>query len=173
LKLRNAVDLYLHRWRKPKDQHHGYDLSHDPLTETDWAELQLYVNLLKPFKNLTKHMEGIANKLGSEGAHGAIWESLKSMDFMFKHLKQEADAIVADADDAAANEGPPKYLSHYSSGVDAGYLKLTEYYSLIDRTPLYRAAMVLHPRWKFDYFEENWKDHKDWIASCRVAVQQL
>ena len=57
----------------------------------DWAELECFYDFLKPFYILTKTIEGNANKLGAEGGHGAVWETLKTMDYLFIKFKQAAE----------------------------------------------------------------------------------
>ena len=57
----------------------------------DWAELERFYDFLKPFYILTKTIEGNANKPGAEGGHGAVWETLKTMDYLFIKFKQAAE----------------------------------------------------------------------------------
>ncbi|KAK0437301.1 uncharacterized protein EV420DRAFT_1280747 [Desarmillaria tabescens] len=48
---------------------------------------------------------------------------------------------------------------------------LNWYYSMTDESDLYRIAMVLHPRYKLDYFvEANWE--AGWIANARRLVRE-
>lgn len=90
-------------------------------------------------------MEGNADKSGAEGGHGAVWETLKTMDYLFVKFKQAAD-------DTRLEEP-----SHFKSGIDCGWTKLEAYYVRTDRTPVYRAALALHPSYGYDYFERHWK----------------
>lgn len=110
-------------------------------------------------------MEGKA----TQGTHGAVWETLKSMGFMYKHLKAEVDRMEAQMN---ANELPSEVWKEYSTRVDAGWLKLTDYHSLIDESPIYRLAIFLHPNYRFEYFEEHWQEYKSWIAKARSAIKQ-
>lgn len=91
------------------------------------------------------------------------------MGFMYKHLKAEVDRMEAQMN---ANELPGEVWKEYSTRVDAGWLKLTEYHSLIDESPIYRLAIFLHPNYRFGYFEEHWQDHKSWIAKARSVIKQ-
>jgi hypothetical protein len=79
-KLRNAIDLYHTRWEKPANDPNAYDLSQDALKNEDWIEIERYIELLRPFVKMTKQLEGNANKEGYEGAYGAVWEVIESMD---------------------------------------------------------------------------------------------
>ena len=44
------------------------------------------------------------------------------------------------------------------------YIKLIKYFSLTNQTPIYQAAIVLHPAYKFDYFKQE---------QASKAIQQL
>jgi len=87
-----------------------------------------YSYILKPFKELTKHMEGRANKAGLEGLHGSLYETIEALDVLFKKL-QEAGKF--------ADEYPDVVSTYYSSVVDAARIKLEELFDLTDTTPVY------------------------------------
>lgn len=109
-------------------------------------------------------MEGNANKPGGEGGHGAVWETLKTMDYLFIKFKQAAE-------DTRLEEA-----SHFKSGIDCGWAKLEEYYVRTDRTPVYRAALALHPSYGYDYFERHWKkamNKPQWYSDMQSAVGSL
>ncbi|OBS16247.1 hypothetical protein FPOA_13050 [Fusarium poae] len=164
LELRSAVELYQSRWQKPKNDPVHRDLTKDFLNAADWAELERFHDFLKPFYILTKTMEGNASKPGVEGGHGAVWETLKTMDYLFVKFKQ------------AAEETQFEEPSHFKSGIDCGWAKLEDYYVKSDRTPVYRAALALHPSYGYDYFERHWKtamDRPQWYNDMRSAVGSL
>jgi hypothetical protein len=47
------------------------------------------------------------------------------------------------------------------------------YYELLDRSPVYYAAVALHPEMKFEYFEQEWEDKPDWIARAKSETKRL
>ncbi|OWT42446.1 BED zinc finger domain-containing protein [Pochonia chlamydosporia 170] len=51
---------------------------------------------------------------------------------------------------------------------NSGWAKLDKYYSLTDRSPVYIAALVLSPQWKWDYIDNNWPS--DWREPCRKQM---
>ncbi|OAQ57939.1 transposase-like protein [Purpureocillium lilacinum] len=164
LELRAAIELYQFRWQIPKHDPGHRDLSKDFLTAMDWVELQRFYDFLKPFYILTKTMEGNASAPGAEGDHGAVWETLKTMDYLFVKFTQAAD-------DTRFEEA-----SHFKSGIDCGWAKLEDYYVKTDRTPVYRAALALHPSYGYDYFERHWKvamDKPQWYNDMQSAVGTL
>ncbi|XP_044715151.1 transposase-like protein [Hirsutella rhossiliensis] len=91
LELRSAIELYQSRWQKLRNDVDRRDITKDFLNATDWVELQRFFDFLKPFHILTQTMEGNASKDGAEGGHGAVWETLKTMDYLFIKFKQAAE----------------------------------------------------------------------------------
>lgn len=160
LKLRHAIDLFFLNYNYNGD---GYDISQDILTPQDWIDLGHFLSILKPFKDLTKRMEGRANKAGREGSHGSLHETIESLDVLFKKL-QEAGKFADDHPDAVS--------TYYSHAIDAARLKLEEYFGLTDATPAYRCAVALHPANKFAYFELEWSHNKQWVSDAKRAVQE-
>ncbi|KJZ69914.1 hypothetical protein HIM_10699 [Hirsutella minnesotensis 3608] len=109
-------------------------------------------------------MEGNASRNGAEGGHGAVWETLKTMDYLFIKFKQAAELT--------RHEDP----SHFKSGIDCGWAKLEDYYLKTDRTPVYRAALALHPSYGYDYFERHWSeamDKPEWYSEMKRAGGSL
>jgi hypothetical protein len=62
---------------------------------------------------------------------------------------------------------------HFSTNINLGWQKLNTYFEKTDTTPIYRAAVVLHPRLKWRWFERYWESRPDWIAAAREAVAAL
>ncbi|KAM4056522.1 transposase-like protein [Hirsutella rhossiliensis] len=137
VKLRHAIDLFFLNYCYGGV---GYDISQDVLTPQDWIDLHHFLDILKPFKDLTKRMEGRANKAGLEGSHGSLHETIESFDVLFKKL-QEAGRF--------ADDHPDVVSTYYSHAIDAARIKLEEYFGLTDATPAYRCAVALHPANKF------------------------
>jgi len=50
---------------------------------------------------------------------------------------------------------------------------LNDYYMKLDDTPVYIAALVLHPRMKWRWIERRWKERPKWIDSARIQFLQL
>ena len=161
LKLRHAIDLFFLHYDHSGE---GYDISQDVIIPRDWADLEQFFDVLKPFKDLTKRMEGRANKAGLEGSHGSLYETLESLDILFKKL-QEAGKL--------ADDHPEEVSEYYSCAIDTARTKLEEYYGLTDDTPAYRCAVALHPANKFTYFELEWSHEKKWIAEAKRVVQDV
>ncbi|OAQ60845.1 transposase-like protein [Purpureocillium lilacinum] len=160
LKLRHAIDLFFLNYSYTGE---GYDISQDILTPQDWIDLDHFLTILKPFKELTKRMEGRGNKAGLEGSHGSLYETIESLDVLFKKL-QEAGKF--------ADDHPDVVSTYYSHAIDAARVKLEEYFGLTDATPAYRCAVALHPANKFAYFELEWSHNKQWVSEAKRVVQE-
>lgn len=161
--------LYQIEWQRPPDKD-AYDLHQDMLHEDDWTTLQLFYELLLPFHRITNSLQSNAQDPRGQGTHGAIWETLKAMDFLFQHIEQASDAITAEG---RCDPHSTRYPQYYQTGVNCGFLKLKEYYLKTDETAVYRAAVMLHPSQKDQYFNQYWKKHPRWIKTATTAVQQL
>jgi hypothetical protein len=159
LELREAIDLLLLYWEPPSSD--DYDIREDKLTKQDWVDLQHFFEVLRPFKQLTQRMEGNALQAGLEGSHGALWETLESLDVLFRHL-QEAGRF--------ADANPNLVSEYYATGIDAARIKLEQYYGLTDATPAYRCATALHPANKWSYFETEWSHEPSWITEAKRVV---
>ena len=161
LKLRHAIDLFFLNYNHIGKE---YNISQDTLTPQDWIDLKHFLGILKPFKDLTKRMEGRANKAGLEGSHGSLHETIESLDVLFKEL-QEAGKF--------ADNHPQVVSAYYSYAIDAARIKLEEYFGLTDATPAYRCAVALHPANKFTYFELEWSHNKKWISEAKRVVREI
>jgi hypothetical protein len=62
---------------------------------------------------------------------------------------------------------------HFSTNINAGWQKLEHYYNKSDVTPVHRAAVLLHPRLKWRWFERYWSSKPSWIADTRASIAEL
>ena len=70
---------------------------------------------------------------------------------------------------------PPDELNdasrrHIRTAINNAWEKLDKYYALTDETPVYLAALVLHPGQKWRYFEKRWVDHEDWVDDAKAKM---
>ena len=60
--------------------------------------------------------------------------------------------------------------------INAAWAKVEKYYRLLDDSPVYAAAVLLHPGLKWQFFRKHWAKKKQWIQryekilSTSVAV---
>ena len=53
------------------------------------------------------------------------------------------------------------------------WYKLDEYYTLTDQSPIYAAAVLLHPVLRKAYLDDNWKGKTKWIKAAVDAARLL
>lgn len=114
----------------------------------------MYKDLLTDFYEHAKQVEGNA----VTGAFGASWEVLLVIAALEEHLRKWQARLKTES-------------SHQdlADGVDAGYSKLGRYLNNIFHTPAYAAASVLHPRYKYAFFERKWaRGNKDYESFLHV-----
>ena len=117
------------------------------LTSQDWATIREYINLLEPFAEATRLLEG----RGKHGRHGAIWEVLVTFEWLLTELEVLKDRLRdVDYNDPAAPE------DHLMLNVNLAHAKLAKYYAKFDDAPVYYAATVLHPHYKH-HLEALWQ----------------
>jgi hypothetical protein len=58
-------------------------------------------------------------------------------------------------------------------GINLAWQKLDEYYSKTDQSPVYVAAVVLHPGYKWKWLEKAWRGRPGWISRARVELKKL
>jgi hypothetical protein len=51
--------------------------------------------------------------------------------------------------------------------------KLDKYYNLLDETSIYYTALALHPAYRWDWFEETWKEKPDWVIKAKAIVHKV
>jgi hypothetical protein len=102
---------------------------------------------LEPLFRLTKDLEGNHDlKDGAQKAsHGALWEVLPVFEFVLSHFENlEIEAK------AGAFDGHPGI----QSSITLAWNTTKKWYKKTDNSVAWSAAMVLHPGYKFIWFEE-------------------
>ena len=147
LKLRDQIDAFSMKHRK--------DLEKDILTDEDWDQLEAIHNILRPFKRVTKRLEGKAER----GERGSLWEGLPALETLLSHVESMK----------------VEYASHKQLAIslNEAWSKLRQYYGKMDESPAYAAALMLHPRHKLHYFTKRWKKHlAEYIQPTKNALRK-
>ena len=157
MKLKDRLQLYTIRWQGTRD---GQISEEDVLTRDDWDELKEIVEILRPFQILTLRLQGRTNT----STHGAIWEVLPSIEYLFVHLKSVKDRLSVIGN-----------MKSLMVGINLAIIKLEEYYALLDDSAVAVASLVLNPRHKWKYLERKWTGPKEkgWLRSSKTRVQAL
>lgn len=68
---------------------------------------------------------------------------------------------------------PDEQYEHFKTNINLAWKKLDQYYTLLDDSPAYLAALVLHPRYKLRWIKKHWAERPDWIEKGTSAVEEL
>jgi hypothetical protein len=132
----------------------------DALKTQDWNDLTEMRDILEPIYFQTKELEGHAT-LTRGGSHGALWESMIAFERLLEHME------------AKKREYDGRHDSTAGLAIEFGWQILNKYYAATDKSPLWIAAVVMHPRWKWNFFELKWANEAGWIRDGRAAVKGL
>jgi hypothetical protein len=167
LLLRESLDVYAAKLRLSE---HAIDVEtydEDYLSDTEWKALELIANQLEPLFRATKSLEG--NTKLNEGAgkpsHGALWELLP----VFEYLLANFEKLERQAKEGQFNDHPGIQQS-----ITLAWNKTQEYYKKTDASIAWMAALVLHPRWKWSFFEEHWTGGEArFVTAGRTKLKKL
>jgi hypothetical protein len=136
------------------------------ITTYDWQVVNDYLSILRPLYKATSMLKG----RGKAGSNGAIWEVIPIFNWLLIVLKEQKDrvakAIEEDYPDQEAIE------DHIKININAAWSKLNEYFKKLDETPIYYAAVILHPYTKL-FCENAWKDRPNWLETNDANFQAL
>jgi len=115
----------------------------------------------------TKSLEGNADL--TEGAkkasHGALWELLPVFEHILKHFEDLQTRAAA----GEFHDNP-----RIQSSITLAWNKTVEYYKKTDASIAWMAAVVLHPRFKWRYFEDTWKGTQaSFVRSGKAKLKKL
>jgi hypothetical protein len=150
LLLREALDAYAFKLRLSKDDLDLEIHNNDYLTEAEWATLEVIKDHLMPLFLCTKDLEGNAKlKEGAlKASHGSLWELLP----VFEHILNHFELLQSQARRGVFNQH-----KGIQSSITLAWTKTQEYYNKTDASIAWMASVVMHPRFKWRYFEDNWK----------------
>jgi hypothetical protein len=114
------------------DQYIDDECRLDELSEDDWELLRYIQEFLESIAQTTKALESNSSTLDVV---------LPAIDFILSKFK----------------EGKKEFKDHpqLSKMFNSGWSKLNKYYQLTKETPVYVAALVLNPRYKWQYITKN------------------
>jgi hypothetical protein len=120
----------------------------DMLSANEWKDLEKLQSFLLFFYDAT---------LSTESRTATIDKVLPTMDFLLEQFE----------------EGKIKYQDDVFMGpcCNSGWAKLEKYYSMTDRSPVYIAALVLCPQYKWEYIDINWP--AEWIPPAKIRMQEF
>ncbi|KAK5996238.1 Putative AC transposase-like protein [Cladobotryum mycophilum] len=154
-------------WKRSKKKNIPFCLRPESqLTDDDWKILEKMRLILEDFERVLKEMEGDGQQRqrrdGSITALGVIWEVLPAFEFLLATLEK-----------AKTDSFHLPFENRWRISVNSAWVVLDKYYRRLDETPVYYAAVSLHPKYRFKYFEEWWSPNTQWISSAKNIVKNL
>lgn len=110
-----------------------YHIKEDMLSDEDWQEICEFKDVLAPFKDASKRLEGA----GDGGSFGTLWEALVCLEMILSSLEVKKEELG------------PHLTPHLKACVNMAWKKIDDYYRRSDLTPAYRLAVALHPCLRF------------------------
>lgn len=176
INLRDHILVFLthNKDSQPVSQHLSLN---NHITSEDWRVIIETVTLLKPFYNQTKRLQSRA----SNAFHGALWEAYPSIRLLIQHLKDAKDEYSIDNDTLDLSFDDEVTIAARCAlriSLNNCWVKLDQYYQIFDKSPIYAAAGVLHPAYKWHYFETQWMglgddDKLSTLRNDKKAVKRL
>ncbi|KAK9443852.1 Zinc finger BED domain-containing protein DAYSLEEPER [Metarhizium brunneum] len=96
--------------------------------------------------------------MANEGVQNSIADVLPTMDYLLHHTEASREATT---------------IPHLATMMETAWAKLADYYELTEDSPVYSAATVLNPSFKWAYMEKTWEDKTEWIERAKSRVGQL
>ncbi|KAM3446391.1 hypothetical protein NHJ6243_010227 [Beauveria neobassiana] len=144
LSLRKEVNSFI------DDRYSDSDIGLDYLHPEHWQELQELHSFLEPFYEVTKDTQWDKSSLD---------EVICSMDFFVTHYKA---AMKRYRDNVTMTDR-----------IMTSWYKFDDYYTRTDDSPVYAAAILLHPSLRMAHMTEAWKDQAQYIEPAIRAVRTL
>jgi hypothetical protein len=129
-------------------KNHFTTLQADYLSPEDWERLHTVKEFLQPFYRAT---------LETQGDHATIDSVLFTMDIIVQYFEAALSEYASDKE--------------FSSRIRKGWETFDKYYSKTDDSPLYAAALILHPNRRTRYIEANWR--AKWVKPILKKVKGL
>jgi hypothetical protein len=168
LELKEALNQYANDLRDETDELDKETYSEDYITTTDWKALAIMKDQLEPLFRLTKDLEGNHDLKDGvrKASHGALWEVLPVFEFLlsyFEKLERDAKSGLFD--------GHPGI----QSSITLAWNTTRDWYKKTDASIAWTASMVLHPRFKFSWFEQHWTSPGEarTLTSMRTKLRRL
>jgi hypothetical protein len=100
-----------------------------------------------------------------KASHGALWELLPIFEYILKHFED----LQVQAQRGDFNDHPG-----IQSSITLAWNKTAEYYKKTDASVAWMAAVVLHPRFKWKYFDDNWKGNQvPFVRAGKANLKRL
>lgn len=136
------------------------------LTDEDWKIITATGEVLEDLEDALMKLQGDGKpRLRKDGfveAYGSMWDYAIAFEFLLERLETWRGLADLFA-----------HPVHFANNINHAWEKLDEYYRKLSETPVYYAAVALHPAYRWQFFEETWEGKPQWIYDAKAAVQKV
>jgi len=132
--------------------------------------IPIYEELLTHFEQLRQQYP-VNEALLQQSDHQKHREKHRQSELTFNSSIANASQHVETQSSVAAEQ--ITFEHHLSTNIRAGWQKLENYYSKLDDSPVYVAAIVLRPHMKWRWLEKSWLAHPEWIDPAKIKFTKL
>lgn len=133
------------------------------LSEEEWKQVELLIEVLKPFRDATYLLSSQEPVLSS---------TVQVYEILFEHMESYLPkAVTKTSYRVRTQENPERYPQWLVDAAEAGWSKLKEYYPTADGLA-YSVATILDPRFKDKWYTAvGWNNA--WVTQAKRAVRIL
>jgi hypothetical protein len=167
LELREALNAYAVQLHVSNDAFDKETAEKDYLDDDEWKTLGVIRDQLKPLFSITKDLESNPDLKDSamKASHGALWETLPVLEHILQHFEEL---------ERQAKAGAFGNNRRIQESITLAWNKTNEYCQRTDASIAWIASVVLHPRWKWSYFDTHWTGPlRSFVGPSRTKLKSL
>src|SRR6478735_8516619 len=116
---------------------------------------------------------------GKGDRHGRLWEVLIGMEYLLEHFEDwkvfysEVTEETVGETQVDAAERIATASANIRASINNGWKKLNEYYDKLGESPLFAAAIILHPRFGISWLEATWvsEEQLTWVRDAKAGIK--
>jgi hypothetical protein len=86
-------------------------------------------------------------------------------------LPRHARAAYTTIDDSSINDMQADERAYMRASITNAWVKLDQYYTLLGHSPLFAAAVILHPGHGLRFLEQIWADQAQWLSDAKKSLK--
>ncbi|KAG7000867.1 putative AC transposase [Fusarium oxysporum f. sp. conglutinans] len=139
----------------------------DILSSEDWRVLGEVNEILKPIYLQTMRTQG----WGKGDSHGRLWENLPYRCILGLIILRRRNDQRPRRRKRAHYQQTIQPIS--GASINNGWKKLNEYYDKLGESPLFAAAIILHPRFGISWLEATWVSEEQlaWVRDAKAGIK--
>lgn len=95
----------------------------------------------------------------------------QSLTFDEAALPRHIKASYTSLNNSSISDMQSDERAYMRASINNAWVKLDEYYALLANSPLYSAAVILHPEYGLSFLEEVWADQGQWLLNAKQDLK--